>query len=96
MDLLHLKQNIAPDPLALEVDLEIGCDMLTLPRIVVGKRIGVSWLMYGSQIAGDGLHELCGWSFMHRPALNKYPVIVMFAVGRELVEQLSFGRTQQV
>jgi len=75
MELLHLKQNIAPYPLALKVNLEISRDMLTLPRIVVGESIGVSRLVYGSYIACHRPHELCGGSFMHCPTIDDYPIV---------------------
>ena len=86
MDLLHLKQDITEDPLAFEIDLEIGRDMLTLPRVVVRERVGVPWLMYGSRIARGRSHQLCGWSFMHCPTLNGNSFTQVIAMDLGLTE----------
>lgn len=65
MDLLHPQQYIAKKLLALKVNLIVGSDMLTAPRVVVRKRIRVSWLVDRCGIASDGLLKLCSWRFVH-------------------------------
>jgi len=75
MDLLHVKQNIAPDLLALKINLKISRDVLAPPRIVVGQCVGVSRLVYGRYIAIYGPHELCGGSLMHGPTVDEYALV---------------------